>query len=95
MGILIAGPARCGKSTLAAALVGDRNAPAALTVDALFPAFRSSKVLRSREARARFVRDYLRRPRFMDRHGEWFGVPLTTSVIVLTRLWREALKKGL
>lgn len=65
-GILIAGPARCGKSTLAASLVETNDSHAVLTVDALFPAFYSSKALQSLDERIRFVSDYLRRPRFID-----------------------------
>ena len=65
-GILIAGPARCGKTTLAVKLVGGSDTQAVLTVDAMFPAFRSNKVLRSQEERTRFVREYLLRPRYMD-----------------------------
>ena len=66
VGTLIAGPARCGKSTLAAALVCENDSPAVLTVDALFPVFCSYKPLGSLAERIRFVSDYLRRPRFID-----------------------------
>ena len=66
VGTLIAGPARCGKSTLAAALVCENGSPAVLTVDALFPVFCSYKPLGSLAERIRFVSDYLRRPRFVD-----------------------------
>jgi len=66
VGTLIAGPARCGKTTLAAALEGGNGSTAVLTVDALFPVFRSNKPLGSLEERIRFLSDYLRRPRFID-----------------------------
>ena len=66
VGTLIAGPARCGKSTLAAALGCENSSPAVLTVDALFPVFCSNKPLVSLAERLRFVSDYLKRPRFVD-----------------------------
>ncbi len=75
VGTLIAGPARCGKSTLAASLVGKIDSSAILTVDALFPAFHSSKALRSLDDRIRFVGDYLRRPRFTDPNRETVRCP--------------------
>ncbi len=64
-GILIAGPARCGKSTVSGIMSEGDVDYAVLTVDALFPAF-IKKHLNSREESVKFLREYLLRPRYMN-----------------------------
>lgn len=65
-GILIAGPARCGKSTVAAVLAQDMAKIAVLRVDALLPAFRTVVNPTTIAGRKKFIKDYLLRPRYMD-----------------------------
>lgn len=65
-GILIAGPARCGKSTLAAVLSEAEGSVAVMTVEALFPVFLSAPAPKTLEAQREFIRTYLMRPRYMD-----------------------------
>ena len=64
-GILIAGPARCGKSTVSGIMREGNVDYAVLTVDALFPAFINEK-LNTREESVKFIREYLLRPRYMN-----------------------------
>lgn len=65
-GVLIAGPARCGKSTLAAALAKVESDIAVITVEALFPAFRSTPVPAKPDGQKDFIHRYLMRTRYMD-----------------------------
>jgi len=64
-GVLIAGPARCGKSTLVQNISNESNF-SILSVDTLLPAFRKIVLPKTIKGRKKFLDDYFARPRYMD-----------------------------
>ena len=77
-GILIAGPARCGKSQLVSAFTSMENIPlSVLTVDALLPYYLNSseKYSEGKVAQA-FIDEYLHRPRYMDSSNSTVRKPI-------------------